>query len=103
MLYYYKNSVGLTDNTYMFFLVIGNSVVTWNRKVCCKEGIKNWKFCKLQRFTDDDHGDVCRRNDWPENRNWRCPKGCFKVWDGPTNGHVDKPFCVGKDKKACRV
>ena len=52
---------------------------------------------------DDDHGDVCRHNGWPENRNWRCPKGCFKVMDGPTNGHADKPFCVGKDKKACRV
>jgi len=81
----------------------GNSVVTWNRKVCCKEGIKNWRFCKLQRFMDDDHGDVCRNNDWPKNRNWRCPKGCFKVMDGPTNGWADKPFCVGKDKKACRV
>ena len=87
----------------MFFLVIGNNDVTWNRKVCCKEGIGNWKFCKLQRFMDDDHGDVCRNNGWPENRNWRCPKGCFKVMDGPTNGHADKPFCVGKDKKACRV
>jgi len=83
----------------------GEKDVTWNQKVCGKGGLggKNWKYYKLQRFTNDDHGDVCRHKDWPENRNWRCPKGCFKVMDGPTNGHADKPFCVGKDKKACRV
>ena len=44
-----------------------------------------------------NHGDVCRKS--PQNRNYRCPKGCFKTRGG------GRPFCQmsPSNKAPCRL
>ena len=41
------------------------------------------KYKYLEKHTDPQHGDVCRK----VGRNYRCPKGCFKTED------TKSPFC----------
>ena len=49
---------------------------------------KKWKY-----------GDICRRSNYPVDRNWRCPKNCVKT------SNNKKPFCQKSrfNKKPCRV
>ena len=55
------------------------------------------KFPRLMLHTGEKlHGDVCRKS---KNKNYRCPKGCFKTPKGKS------PFCQmdKSNKSPCRL
>jgi len=62
------------------------------RRVCPK------RFPIIEIHSDKkEHGDVCRKSS--QNKNYRCPKGCFKT---PKGG---RPFCQmsPSNKAPCRL
>ena len=57
------------------------------------------RFPVLEEHSNNsNHGDVCRKGNEKNKRNFRCPKNCFKI--------KKKPFCRQKGRrkrKPCRT
>ena len=97
-----------TRVSYKTITIVLNTVKTFNRKIIVLslkyllhlDGLRCFgEFPLLERYPRNNkrHGDVCRTM---YTKNWRCPKGCFKVKRGKS------PFCKmwRKNKSTvCRV